>query len=230
MKIAIGEPAWGTVRVTNQLKKPGRSGSATGVRRGWRHNLKTMKERLGAVRRLSPEVSSRLSRGRTRAADFPWPKTGAMELMMPKGNSDGRFRNNIQLTTFSVEKRRAPWVETEALRLKPEGRRPDRAGSAVLPQEQTMALFKAAMTLLLQHGLKVEDLAAVAGPDAPVIETTAPGVEDSEEPGDDPLLAEDYEELRPEDDRPSSLSAAFRAKPRDCGAVYKLPAAAPQGP
>lgn len=83
---------------------------------------------------------------------------------------------------------------------------PGSGWASVLPQDQSVALFKEAMTLLLQHGLRVEELAAVAGPDASAIETTATEVEEDREdyedlrPEDDPPLAEDYQELRPEDD------------------------------
>jgi len=52
--------------------------------------------------------------------------------------------------------------------------------SSVLPKEQSVALFKEAMTLLLQHGLKVEELAQAAGLEAPMIEVTATKVEEEE--------------------------------------------------
>jgi len=45
--------------------------------------------------------------------------------------------------------------------------------SSVLPKEQSIALFKEAMMLLLQQGLKVEELAEVAGLEAPSVEVTA---------------------------------------------------------
>ena len=43
-----------------------------------------------------------------------------------------------------------------------------------------MALFKEAMTLLLQHGLRVEELAGVAGLEAPSIEVTATKVDEKQ--------------------------------------------------
>jgi hypothetical protein len=52
--------------------------------------------------------------------------------------------------------------------------------SSVLPKDQSLALFKEAMTLLLQHGLKVEELAEVAGLEAPSVEVTANKIDDDE--------------------------------------------------
>jgi len=52
--------------------------------------------------------------------------------------------------------------------------------SSVLPKEQSVALFKEAMTLLLQHGLKVEELTDVAGLEAPSVEVTATKVQEEE--------------------------------------------------
>ena len=43
-----------------------------------------------------------------------------------------------------------------------------------------MALFKEAMTLLLQHGLRVEELAEAAGLEAPSIEVRATKVDEKE--------------------------------------------------
>ena len=57
---------------------------------------------------------------------------------------------------------------------------PGPSWSSVLPKEQSVALFKEAMTLLLQHGLRVTELAEVAGLDASSIEVTATKVEKPE--------------------------------------------------
>jgi hypothetical protein len=45
--------------------------------------------------------------------------------------------------------------------------------SSVLPKDQSVALFQEAMTLLLQHGLKVEELAEAAGIETPSVEVSA---------------------------------------------------------
>ena len=57
---------------------------------------------------------------------------------------------------------------------------PGLSWSSVLPKEQSVALFKEAMTLLLQGGLRVEELAEVAGLEAPSIEVTARKVDGDE--------------------------------------------------
>ena len=58
---------------------------------------------------------------------------------------------------------------------------PGPSWASVLPKEQSVALFKEAMTLLLQHGLKVEELAEVAGLEAPSIEVAATKVGEEED-------------------------------------------------
>ena len=57
---------------------------------------------------------------------------------------------------------------------------PGPSWSSVLPKEQSVALFKEAMTLLLQHGLRVEELAEAAGLEAPSIEVSATKVDEKE--------------------------------------------------
>jgi LmbE family N-acetylglucosaminyl deacetylase len=57
---------------------------------------------------------------------------------------------------------------------------PGPSWSSVMPNEQSVALYKEAMTLLIQAGLEVEELAEVAGLEARSVEVTARKVDEDD--------------------------------------------------
>jgi hypothetical protein len=57
---------------------------------------------------------------------------------------------------------------------------PGSSWSSVMPKDQSVALFKEAMTLLLEAGLRVDELAEVAGLEAPIVEVTARKVDEDD--------------------------------------------------
>lgn len=50
---------------------------------------------------------------------------------------------------------------------------PGPSWSATLSKDQTVSLFKEAMTVLIEHGIKIEEMTRIAGLEAPVIEVQA---------------------------------------------------------
>jgi hypothetical protein len=52
--------------------------------------------------------------------------------------------------------------------------------SSTLSEDQTVSLFKEAMTLLIEHGIKIEEMTRVAGVDAPAIEVRATRTEEED--------------------------------------------------
>ena len=96
VKLAIAEPAWGQVRVANELKKKGVTISAAGVRCVWlRHDLETIKKRLKALETKS--LQEGLIFNRSAADGFGESQTGQRSARGVRERMSGILRRSGHL-------------------------------------------------------------------------------------------------------------------------------------